>query len=423
MFSNNARSQVRKRLTAAVAAIGAVTLLSGIIVMGTATTASAGHKDSSPGQGTGDKGKGKGDNNGGGNDNVGGQDEVSDKVLVCKYVRVPGQDTEVLAPGQNPISVSVSTLPAGYQFGEPFADQHGRSIALAYDMGQPAPACPPGSEGDAVDACPDLLGDQPEGTVCSKDDTTRLLTETDSDCTLGLRTRDVVETTTYEFDYDTNVWVIGEVESVPGAWTKVRGLNAAEREDEGCDRPKKVSPSVSFVDPTCRNLGRSAVRGAVDTAEIDYTVQGTPGLGRTVRVAAQAKDGYEFPSGATTTWKHTYPTLAELRCDEVAGVEKEIDRPGRKDDDVEGVDADRPRSSGPAGRPSPGTAPVVHGSPEVLGVEAVLEGVPTAVDAGLAGPSGAPMPLGQGLVGAGALLLMLAGWLRRRPLVRGAHQV
>lgn len=60
-------------------------------------------------------------------------------------------------------------------------------------------------------------------------------------------------------------------------------------------------------------------------------------------------------------------------------------------------------------------------------VAGTAEAVPTAVAAGLGGPSGTDRPtgsvLGQGLVGAGMLMLLLAGALRQGRRERGAHQV
>jgi hypothetical protein len=68
----------------------------------------------------------------------------SDKVFVCKYVGTPGVD-EVLQTGQNPISVNVASLPQPVIIGQFFADEQGRSVAIAFDVGQPEPGpedCP-----------------------------------------------------------------------------------------------------------------------------------------------------------------------------------------------------------------------------------------------------------------------------------------
>ena len=62
----------------------------------------------------------------------------SDKVFVCKYVGTPGVD-EVLQTGDNPISVSVNTIPEDAEVGSFFPDAQGRSFVLAFDVGQEEP--------------------------------------------------------------------------------------------------------------------------------------------------------------------------------------------------------------------------------------------------------------------------------------------
>jgi hypothetical protein len=57
-----------------------------------------------------------------------------DKVVVCKYVGTPGSD-ERLQTGQNPIVVSINSIPDYQGVGSYFADAHGRSFVLAVDDG------------------------------------------------------------------------------------------------------------------------------------------------------------------------------------------------------------------------------------------------------------------------------------------------
>ena len=83
------------------------------------------------------------------------------KVFVCKYVGTPGAD-ERLQTGDNPISVSVNAIPGGASVGAYFADAHGRSYVLAYDVGQPEPdvsGCPQ-PDVPPTDVCPNIDGNQ-----------------------------------------------------------------------------------------------------------------------------------------------------------------------------------------------------------------------------------------------------------------------
>ena len=72
---------------------------------------------------------------------------VGNKVWVCKYVGTPGVD-ERLQTGQNPISVSVNSIPDpegdGVHVGDEFTDAQGRSLVIAFDDGgpEPPPECP-----------------------------------------------------------------------------------------------------------------------------------------------------------------------------------------------------------------------------------------------------------------------------------------
>ena len=62
----------------------------------------------------------------------------SHKVFVCKYVGTPGLD-ERLQTGDNPISVDISSLANFVALGDFFNDEQGRSVAIAFDTGQPEP--------------------------------------------------------------------------------------------------------------------------------------------------------------------------------------------------------------------------------------------------------------------------------------------
>ena len=78
-----------------------------------------------------------------------GDEPPSDKVFVCKYKSTPGEG-ESLQTGQNPISVSISTLGPNVFVGAEFADEQGRSLVIAFDVGQAEPdvsECPPPNGG------------------------------------------------------------------------------------------------------------------------------------------------------------------------------------------------------------------------------------------------------------------------------------
>jgi LPXTG-site transpeptidase (sortase) family protein len=67
------------------------------------------------------------------------------KVYVCKYVGKPGAD-ERLQTGQNPIEVSVNTIPQPVVIGSYFPDAQGRSYVLGFVPMDPEPSresCPP----------------------------------------------------------------------------------------------------------------------------------------------------------------------------------------------------------------------------------------------------------------------------------------
>ena len=65
-------------------------------------------------------------------------DDTPRKVFVCKYVGTPGDD-ERLQTGDNPISVDYHSLEGAPAIGQFFEDAQGRSVVIAFDVGQPEP--------------------------------------------------------------------------------------------------------------------------------------------------------------------------------------------------------------------------------------------------------------------------------------------
>jgi hypothetical protein len=106
-----------------------------------------------------------------------------DKVFVCKYVGTPGVN-ETLQTGQNPISVSISSINGFPGVGGFFSDQQGRSLVLAFDTGQGEEglSCPDGQgctencNPPPTDVCTNIEGVQesvPEGMHATEDENGR----------------------------------------------------------------------------------------------------------------------------------------------------------------------------------------------------------------------------------------------------------
>lgn len=158
---------------------------------------------------------------------------------------------------------------------------------------------------------------------------------------------------------------------------------------------EEIAPKVTFIDPDCENLEGADWSGNLKEI-VDYEVTGTPDLGESVTVKATVKpamaDEYAFPDGFDTTFDHTYPTLAELDC--VLGEETVVPSP-------------KPEENPPV----------------VLGTEAA---VPTQVHAGMATlpTTGAStnVLLAQLMVVGGLLLLVAGGWLGLAERANGRHQ-
>jgi len=122
------------------------------------------------------------------------------KVFVCKYVGTPFVD-ERLQTGDNPISVSVNSIPsydkdnpakdeASELVGDEFTDQQGQSIVLVEDTGQPEPdpsSCPPprgpcpnGTVTTTITETVTVTADAPTGEVSCTTTVTTTVTETTS---------------------------------------------------------------------------------------------------------------------------------------------------------------------------------------------------------------------------------------------------
>jgi hypothetical protein len=126
------------------------------------------------------------------------------------------------------------------------------------------------------------------------------------------------------------------------------------------------------------------------------------------------------PAGPPCEDDETPPPVKDV-CDNLPGVQKDVPKGYTEVDGVCTQDEVKPAETEKP-KPTKAPAPDVVAPDEVAGT---TEAVPTAVAAGLGGPTSTHAStsglLGQGLVGAGLLMLLLAGALQVGR-ERGAHQ-
>jgi hypothetical protein len=207
----------------------------------------------------------------------------------------------------------------------------------------------------------------------------------------------------------------------------------------------EVTPGVTFTEATCEVQDGAGVVYAHEDRVVYTVTEGSVAEGAGVVVTASPRDGYVFPSGATTTWSHTFVDLESLDCGGPTPppptpkppkppkppVDVCLNLPGVQTAVPAGMTLDgsrgcvRPQAKPTqTHRPRPTHTPVPPGQPPQVGPGA--GGVPTVVDAGLAGPvdSGtATGTLGRALAGAGVLMLAAAGVIVLPRPQRGSHQM
>lgn len=170
---------------------------------------------------------------------------------------------------------------------------------------------------------------------------------------------------------------------------------------------QELTPAVTFTDPTCEDLDGAAWDGTLE-AVLDYEASGDVAAGETITIEATIETGltgeYKFAVGAQTEFTHTFDDITLEDC--VAGEETVVPEP-------------KPEKPEPAVEPD--------SPPTVAGVQVVAPpaAAPTAVAAGLVDGSASPAGqlLGQGLAGIGLAMLVAAGWLGSPRRLRGAHQL
>ncbi len=217
----------------------------------------------------------------------------------------------------------------------------------------------------------------------TKDPVTVTLTDQQSSCERGLEQRTGSQTTSYTWNPTKGAFDEQTGPVAWGSWTFVRDLTDAEFEALGC-RPDQPEPLV--VELSDERMG------------CDIGVQTREGTKSTSYVWNADTREYDTVVGAEVwgAWvKSRNLTAAEaldLGC--IAGEETVV--------------------------PKPQPNPKPDRQPAVLGTEA---SVPTAVAAGLPGDSAASpiQPLGQSLLGLGLLMIAAAGWLLRNSHRRGEH--
>jgi serine protease len=193
-----------------------------------------------------------------------------------------------------------------------------------------------------------------------------------------------------------------------------------------------VAPAADCP-PTATPVAPTVAQSEVCDVEGTYTIPVTPGVQYLLDGVEIAAGDYTGPKTGTLTaegvegtvltdpeWSFDLDVLAAADCPEVLPTE-EVD----VCTNIAG-----PQSAVPAGyTEKDGVCTEVAGTetekptPEVLGVQ---QEVPTAVNAGLgdiAPTTSSSGMLGQGLLGGGMVMLLLAAWLKFGRVERGAHQV
>jgi hypothetical protein len=364
----------RDRVTAVIAATGVATLLAGFIVMGTATTAQAGNHDGN------------------------GADL---KVPVC---HATGSETTPYDNGGGEIPKWQITEPNGH-------GDHGDDIIPAFSAGSHGNQsweAFPGSNlhlldildngckllEQVADLCPGNSG-RP-GTVkgSASCDNPGPTTSTNSVSVVDCLTESVTTTTTVTttvYTWSGTEWVGSSSDATD---TTTRAAATSELAQAGCEVPGRPKPEavVAVTSQVNENCAVEEIETVTTTTTTDWVFD---------------EDANE--------WVEDDPEVT-------IEVDSRRARPAECPDEVAGVETERPKPKTPGVKPVSGTG----GAPAVKGAsKSRPEALPTAVDAGLGGPvasTSSSSLLGQGLVGAGLLMLLLAGSMRTGRRERGAHR-
>lgn len=377
----------RGRITAAIAATGTVTLLSGFVVMGTAGTAQADDVPEAP------------------NDH---------QIAICH------------ATGEGTDGKYVVVYPSKKQISEDNGHRTGKESVHPDDIIPPFAA---GSISEAEATGWEAFGGQNwdsagqaifnNGCVAEDDDDDEEedekpdpVTSTSSSSRVDCTTATVVTTTTTtttEYVEDDGEWVLGTPQSSTS--TSSRAATNAELDQANCPRPDRPSPIVTTTSVDDVDCEDNVVTTTTTTTTVDWVfdvasrtwVKGQP----QVSTAQTVRDATEAECPAEVLPSEAVDVCPNITGDQAAVPEGYSMKNGKcVEDEVKGVETEKPE---------PTIRPVVNEPPEV---------VPTAVDAGF-GPAAATAQgslLGQALVGAGLMMLLLAGTMQMGRRERGAHE-
>jgi hypothetical protein len=338
-----------RRFASVMAAVGALLVSSGITLMATSTTATA-------------------------------DPPRVHKSYVCKYVGKPGDGTEILQSGQNPIWVDNHSLDPQQDVvakGDVFTDAQGYSVVIIANTPRLDPE--PG-----IEACG---GSEPNDQLAHV-----VVTFTDPTCEndneVGYSTEGSTHVTftlqgTVGFGEDVTV----KAKADPGYKLDSNGKkvdffpHTFGTEQTNCEVSGPVTPEPpTFVQPTCTTGpaieladGTALPLGTTTVDPVSYLVTGDLVAGGTVHVTASPVSPAVFAEGVPTTWDGTF--VVPTGCTNVSPPKNPTHQPK--------------------------TQPTTETT------------TPTVVHAGLAGdPTSSTRGDGLALVAAGLVLLASAGGLR-----------
>ncbi len=214
------------------------------------------------------------------------------------------------------------------------------------------------------DQCAELSGNQPAGTECSKDDTTRPVSDTRVNCD-GHQSRSGVETTTYRWDGES--WVANSPSTLWGDWTTTGPLSESESDELEC---------VTETTDACDNLDGVQAEGTEcskdpTTAPVNDTRVTCAGhQSRSgVETTTYRWDGESWVANSPSTlwgdWTTTGP-LSESESDELECVTETTDAC----DNLDGVQAEGTEcSKDPTTAPANDTRVTCAGHQSRSGVE------------------------------------------------------